>query len=66
MGKGFKLNVLFFDGHAVTMDESDAVNPALWLPKGTSLSPSSTFSAGAQVVWPDVAAKYGTAPYVIP
>jgi prepilin-type N-terminal cleavage/methylation domain-containing protein len=33
----FRMNAVFFDGHAETLDEIQSANPSLWLPKGTTL-----------------------------
>jgi prepilin-type processing-associated H-X9-DG protein len=56
----YKMNVLFFDGHAETLDEARAVNPNLWAPKGSRI-----INSGVNV-WQDVINKYGmTFPYVI-
>jgi prepilin-type N-terminal cleavage/methylation domain-containing protein/prepilin-type processing-associated H-X9-DG protein len=46
-----RLNALFYDGHAETLDEMQSCNPAIWVPKGTR------FADGAKI-WPDVVAKY--------
>ena len=71
----FKLNVLFFDGHAQTMDDLESADPNLWLPQGTIIyDPSSTHNTGPTVrpiVWPDIAAKYlpgvtNANPYTVP
>lgn len=47
----FRLNALFYDGHAETLDEMQSCNPSLWVPKGTS------FATGSKM-WPDVVANY--------
>ena len=31
----YRINVAFFDGHVETMDGHSAMNPSLWVPKGT-------------------------------
>jgi prepilin-type processing-associated H-X9-DG protein len=60
----YRLNALFFDGHAESLDDRAAANPALWLPKGTHLNrPSngaggSNIMAGVKVVWTDVREQY--------
>ena len=59
-GSGYRLNVLFFDGHAATMDEADVMNPALWLPSRTEIPDDSK-------IWPEVVTRYQMAfPYVTP
>jgi prepilin-type N-terminal cleavage/methylation domain-containing protein/prepilin-type processing-associated H-X9-DG protein len=56
----YRINLLFFDGHAETVEEMEACNPALWVPKGT------VFPDGAKV-WPDVQAHYNmTFPFTVP
>jgi prepilin-type N-terminal cleavage/methylation domain-containing protein/prepilin-type processing-associated H-X9-DG protein len=49
----FKLNVVFYDGHAATMGDLEASNPHPWLPQGTILQNSAT------EVWPDAVRAYG-------
>jgi prepilin-type N-terminal cleavage/methylation domain-containing protein/prepilin-type processing-associated H-X9-DG protein len=41
----YRLNVVFFDGHAENLDEGAATNPARWLPKGTALVDNSKVPA---------------------
>jgi prepilin-type processing-associated H-X9-DG protein len=33
----YRMNVVFFDGHAETLDAKAAANPVLWFPKGTTI-----------------------------
>jgi prepilin-type processing-associated H-X9-DG protein len=55
----YKMNCLFFDGHAETLDEGRACNPNLWAPKGSRLITNAN-------PWPDIITKYGmTFPYAI-
>ena len=46
----YKMNAGFFDGHAELITDKDAMNPALWMPTGTSFkkSPFSGVDAGQQ------------------
>ena len=39
----YRLNCGFFDGHVESMGDLQASNPHMWLPKGTTYTPSSTF-----------------------
>jgi prepilin-type processing-associated H-X9-DG protein len=55
----YRLNVVFYDGHAETMNEKDAMRPDYWLPTGTTLVDGSK-------IWPDVTAMWvDSYPYVI-
>jgi prepilin-type N-terminal cleavage/methylation domain-containing protein/prepilin-type processing-associated H-X9-DG protein len=64
--KDFKMNAVFFDGHAETLDEINSAQPKYWLPKGTAMAGGAGQDATAKV-WPDVKAKWGiTAGYVVP
>jgi prepilin-type processing-associated H-X9-DG protein len=47
----YRLNALFFDGHAENLGEKEALNPALWVPTGTTFP-------DATKVWPDVNALW--------
>jgi hypothetical protein len=49
----FRLAAVFFDGHAEVLEELEAANPRLWLPKGVTF-PSGVLSK----IWPDVKARY--------
>ena len=51
-GNAFKLNLVFFDGHAETMGDLDASNPQMWLPQG------STYEADANL-YPDTQKRFG-------
>lgn len=66
----YRLNAVFFDGHAESLDDKEASNPDLWLPKGTTLADP---SANVQLTtrpffWQDVQAWYhpGGGPYTAP
>ncbi len=56
------MNVVFFDGHAATLDEVTASDPSLWLPKGTVIFPAfgvgGTAVKGTKEVWSDVQSLY--------
>ncbi|HLL91071.1 MAG TPA: type II secretion system protein [Tepidisphaeraceae bacterium] len=59
----YKINAVFFDGHAEALDDVRAADPKLWLPRGTKLNnptsgASGTVVAGTKVVWSDVVQKY--------
>ena len=47
------MNVVFYDGHAETMEELAACNPKFWVPKGTVLQ-----STAIAKIWPDVQNQY--------
>jgi prepilin-type N-terminal cleavage/methylation domain-containing protein/prepilin-type processing-associated H-X9-DG protein len=49
----FRLNVVFYDGHAATMGDLEASNPHFWLPKDTILQ------SPASAVWPDAVRAFG-------
>ncbi|HSV15804.1 MAG TPA: prepilin-type N-terminal cleavage/methylation domain-containing protein [Tepidisphaeraceae bacterium] len=48
----YKLNAVFYDGHAETLDEMQSCDPKYWAPTGSSLTDGTR-------MWPDVVAKYG-------
>lgn len=52
-GNAYKLNLVFFDGHAETMGDLDASNPQLWLPQ------ESTYDTGDPNLYNDTRAKFG-------
>ena len=52
VGNAFKLNLVFFDGHAETMGDLDASNPQLWLPQG------STYEMDGRL-YPDTQKRFG-------
>lgn len=49
----FKGNFAFYDGHVESLGDLQSSNPYLWLPKGFTLTSSST------ALWPDTAAAFG-------
>ena len=60
-GKGgvYRLNVLFYDGHATPLGEFEAIDPNLWLPTGATIPDASK-------VWGDVNLKFGMSfPYTV-
>ena len=60
LGTAYKINAVFFDGHAETMTESAFGESCNWLPSKSIIPDSSK-------VWPDVVAAYGmTFPYQVP
>jgi prepilin-type N-terminal cleavage/methylation domain-containing protein/prepilin-type processing-associated H-X9-DG protein len=63
----YRMNVVYFDGHAETLDDITSANPDLWLPRGTVIgNPSGTLGPG-DVVWGDVRVRFNiTAGYVVP
>jgi hypothetical protein len=42
----YRMNAVFFDGHAATLAENDSTDPKYWVPKGASLVTTN--------MWPDV------------
>ncbi len=59
-GSGYRFNALFYDGHAASLEEMEACNPALWVPRGTLIASSAK-------MWPDVVSRYGvTFPWIAP
>jgi prepilin-type processing-associated H-X9-DG protein len=57
----YRMNVVFFDGHAETLDDVQAANPAIWMPKGSVITPTVGASLnvdGTKTVWSDVQARY--------
>lgn len=56
----YRMNAVFFDGHAETMDDLTAANPAYWLPKGAFIAdPAATIpNTSRQYFWADVRARY--------
>jgi prepilin-type processing-associated H-X9-DG protein len=68
----YRMNVVYFDGHAETLDDVQASNPALWMPRGTVVTPNAgcagTAVAGTKTVWSDVQSRYcgGVSPWTAP
>jgi prepilin-type processing-associated H-X9-DG protein len=46
----YRFNAVFFDGHVETLDGQTGSNPALWLPRGTTV-PASELSAEAKAIY---------------
>lgn len=62
----YRLNAVFFDGHAESMGDMQAADPNLWLPKGTIIPDPNGAIGTRKTVHPDVQAFFGiTANYVI-
>lgn len=73
----YRMNAVFYDGHAASLDDLSASDPALWLPKGSVIwnptaGASGTSRRGWKVVWSDYQRKHLSGiwgpgrPYVIP
>jgi prepilin-type N-terminal cleavage/methylation domain-containing protein/prepilin-type processing-associated H-X9-DG protein len=57
----YRMNAVFFDGHADSLDDLTSANPALWLPSGSTI-PTSAFTK----IPADVKARYfGTDAFVV-
>lgn len=58
----YRMNVVYFDGHAETLDDVTAANPALWMPRGSVIYPAAGCGAvsvkGTKTVWSDVLGRY--------
>lgn len=64
----YRLNVVFFDCHAETLDEIQSANPNYWLPKGSVIRHTNP-PPDAGGMWPDVKNQYMTGvslPYTVP
>ena len=63
----YRMNAVFFDGHAETLDDMTASQPKYWLPSGTLIAnPAATLGNGP-VVFADTRAKFNIgANYVVP
>jgi prepilin-type N-terminal cleavage/methylation domain-containing protein len=65
----YRMNAVFYDGHAETMDDLRSADPKLWLPRGTAITDPNDKDGG---FYPDVRDKYLPAgisaknPYYIP
>jgi prepilin-type N-terminal cleavage/methylation domain-containing protein/prepilin-type processing-associated H-X9-DG protein len=61
----YSLNAVFFDGHAETLSDTDASNPALWLPTGTVITGDELAAGGLNgttnegLVWYDIMQRLG-------
>ena len=59
---GLRLNAVFYDGHAESLEEMAAADPRLWLPKGFRID-----TAMMGRIWADVINGYKIVdPYVVP
>ncbi len=59
--ESYRLNAVFFDGHAEALDANAAANPALWVPTGTVFAtPTADANSGdgSHIVYADVRARY--------
>jgi prepilin-type N-terminal cleavage/methylation domain-containing protein/prepilin-type processing-associated H-X9-DG protein len=62
---GYRMNAVFYDGHAETLDESTSTEPRYWLPSGTQIVDITKLE-------PDVQQRYGmqsaspTNPWIVP
>jgi prepilin-type N-terminal cleavage/methylation domain-containing protein/prepilin-type processing-associated H-X9-DG protein len=54
----YRMNLVFFDGHAENMAEMDACNPALWIPRGSTMANTSAGTGGINYIAADVKAHY--------
>jgi prepilin-type processing-associated H-X9-DG protein len=54
----YRMNMVFYDGHAETMAEMDACNPELWMPKGSTMANTSAAASGVPYIASDVKAHY--------
>jgi prepilin-type processing-associated H-X9-DG protein len=60
-------NVVFFDGHAKIMSDSDVLDPDGWFPAGTKLTSSGSFWQYARRTWPSKCQTISpTTPYNVP
>ncbi len=59
--EAYRLNAVFYDGHAESLDANAAADPARWVPTGTIfLNPGAPSGAsdGSHVVYADIRARY--------
>ena len=62
---GYRLNAVFYDGHAETIEETESTNPRYWLPSGTQLVSTTS-------IQPDVQRRFGITsastsnPWIVP
>jgi prepilin-type processing-associated H-X9-DG protein len=54
----YRMNLLFFDGHAENMAELDACNPSLWVPRGTTMANTAAGNNGVNYIAADIRAHY--------
>lgn len=56
-----RINALFYDGHAESLDDLSFANPEFWMPTGSTISnPSAAISGARTYFWGDVIARYNT------
>lgn len=55
----YRMNAVFFDGHAETLDDLASANPALWVPSGTIIADPTAQLSGRAIVYADAVATYG-------
>ncbi len=56
----YRFNAVFFDGHVENIADIDGANPAMWMPRGTVMTPNPATNVGdGPYVSPDVVTKYG-------
>lgn len=71
-GRGtYRMNVVFYDGHAATVGDMESARPDWWLPAGSVIYRNTKLNATDTVFWADVWQTYlaGTSqssPYVVP
>jgi prepilin-type processing-associated H-X9-DG protein len=61
----YRMNAVFFDGHAESLDDRTATNPKLWLPSGSRFTDLSKFPASVQTQWGITTASTAN-PYIVP
>lgn len=57
----YRMNMVFYDGHAETMEDMQAANPNLWLPRGSTIANPDAASGtpdGSKIIYTDVKNKY--------
>ncbi len=55
----YRINVVYYDGHAETLSDLEAADPEKWMPTGSVIDrPTVKFNGADYVFWPDVAEKY--------
>lgn len=59
----FRMNLVFYDGHAENMDDISAANPHMWLPRGATwqaihMDTADTSGTGTKTMFTDIRKKY--------
>ncbi|MBC7783503.1 MAG: hypothetical protein H7144_06655 [Burkholderiales bacterium] len=54
----YRMNAVFYDGHAETMDDMQSSNPTYWVPSGSQMDTAASIAAGQPQVYPDVVKFY--------